>query len=324
MAITAGSFSTHSAIGIREDLTDVIYNISPTATPFMTNAGRGKAKQTYHEWQTDSLAAADTNNNRVEGNEATYSEPATTTRLGNYTQISDKTVLITGTLESVNKAGRDRELAYQLAKRSKELKRDMEAILTANQARSAGGGSPVTARKLGSLGSFIATNDVFNSASSPTPGASPTTIISTARTDAGNTTALTEANLNTAIRNAWTQGGEPNMIMCGPFNKTKITAFVGATGSSLYQNSGDRTRVNAVDYYESDFGTMSVVPNRFQRERDVWVLDMDMWSVVYLRDFQTHEMAKTGDGEKRLLNVEYTLCGKQEAASAGVFDCTTS
>lgn len=326
MAAPSNTFDSYASIGNREDLSDVIYNIAPTDTPFLTNAGKGKATNTYHEWQTDTLASASTSNKVAEGDDATTDAVTPTVRLGNYTQIMDKVARVAGTTEAVDRAGRDNEMSYQMAKKSKELKRDLEATLCNNQARDAGtalGASPSnSARQLAGLGSWIATNDVFDSTGSPTAGASPTTIGSTARTDSSGTVALSEANLNTAIRNAWTQGGEPNMIMCGPFNKTKITAFVG--NATKYKNVDDRKIVNAVDLYVSDFGELSVVPNRFQRERDVFVLDMDMWDVAYLRDFQQHELAKTGDSDRRQLLVECTLVAKEEKASAGVFDCTTS
>lgn len=320
MAQPTNTFDSYDSKGNREDLRDAIYDISPTDTPFMTNCGTAKATNRYHEWQTDSLAAAVDSNAVVEGDNVGTDSRAATTRVGNYTQISDKVALVSGTVEAVDRAGRDGEMAYQMAKSAKELKRDMESSLTANKAQVAG--DATTARVLGGLGSWIATNDVFQTDGSPTVGASPTGTGVNARTDNSSLTALSEANLNTAIRNAWTQGGEPNMIMCGPVNKSKITAFVG--NASKYKNVDDRKIVNAVDLYVSDFGELSVVPNRYQRERDVFVLDMDMWDVAYLRDFKQKELASDGDYERRLINVEYTLVSKNEKASAGVFDCTTS
>ena len=319
MAQPTNTFDSYDSVGNREDLRDIIYSISPTDTPFLTNAGRGKAKATYHEWQIDELANASTSNAVIEGDDATYDAVTATTRVGNYTQILDKTAVVTGTVEAVDRAGRSQEMAYQMAKKSKELKRDLEATLCANQARVQG--NATLARKFGALGSWIATNDVIGGTGSPA-GASPTGNGSNARTDAGTQAALTEANLNLAIRNAWTEGGEPNMIMVGPFNKAKITTFVG--NATKYKDVQDKKIINAVDVYVSDFGELTVVPNRFQRDKDVWVLDMDMWEVAYLRDFQQHELAKTGDSDKRQLLVECTLVSKNQKASAMVADCTTS
>lgn len=321
MTQVTNTYDSYDTIGNREDLRDVIYNISPTETPFLNNCSVGSAKNTYHEWQTDSLAAAVDTNYNVEGDETTFDAMTPTVRRGNYTQILKKAIIIAGTTESIDRAGRDKEMSYQIAKAGKELKRDLEKTLTANQARAAGSSS--TPRKMGTLGSWIATNDVFNDAGTP-HGASPTGDGTNARTDSGSQTALTETNLNLAIRNAWTQGGSPNMIMVGPFNKTKITAFTG--NATKYKDVQDKKVINAVDLYVSDFGELTVVPNRFQRDRDVWILDMDMFEVAYLqgRSFKTEDLAKTGDAEKKHMLAECTLVSKQEKASAGVFDCTTS
>lgn len=314
MAQPTNTFDTYDAVGIREDLQDVIYSISPTETPFMSSAAREQVKNTLHEWQTDSLAAAVTNNAVIEGDEATLDASSATTRLGNYTQIMDKTVVITGTQEAVDKAGRASELAYQIAKKSKELKRDIESTLLTNQARVAGNSS--TARKFGSIGSWVATNDDLGAS-----GASPTGDGTDARTD-GTQRALTEASLKSVIKNVWNAGGNPSIIMVGPFNKQKISGFTG--GSTRFDASEDKTLYTSIDVYSSDFGDLEVVPNRFSRDRDAWVLDMDYWSVGFLRDFTMHELSKTGDSEKRQLLVELSLISRNEAASGLVADLTTA
>lgn len=313
MAQPTNTFDTYDAVGIREDLQDVIYSISPTDTPFMSSAAREAVRNTLHEWQTDSLAAASTSNAVVEGDDASLDSVDATTRLSNTTQIMDKTVVITGTQEAVDKAGRASELAYQIAKKSKELKRDMEATLLANQAEVSGNSS--TARKFGSINSWIASNDVFAG-----DGASGG-LGNTARTD-GTQAALTEANLKTVIKNVWNAGGNPSIIMVGPFNKQKISGFTG--GSTRFDASEDKTLYTSIDVYSSDFGDLEVVPNRFSRDRDAHVLDMDYWSIGFLRDFSMHELSKTGDSEKRQMLVEFTLISRNEAASGGVYDLTTS
>ena len=315
MAQPTNTFDTYDAIGIREDLQDVIYSISPTETPFMSSAAREQVKNTFHEWQTDALAAAVTNNAVIEGDDATLDAASATSRIGNYTQIMDKTVVITGTQESVDKAGRASELAYQIAKKSKELKRDIESTLLTNQARAAG--NSTTARTFGSIGAWIATNDnLAGDGTSPTANNG-----SDARND-GTQRALTEDMLKDVIKNVWNAGGNPSVVMVGPFNKQKISGFTG--GSTRFDASEDKTLYTSIDVYSSDFGDLEVVPNRFSRDRDALVLDMDYWSVGFLRDFTMHELAKTGDGEKRQLLVELTLISRNEAASGGVFDLTTS
>jgi hypothetical protein len=315
MAQPTNTFDTYDAIGIREDLQDVIYSISPTETPFMSSAAREQVKNTFHEWQTDALAAAVTNNAVIEGDDATLDAASATSRIGNYTQIMDKTVVITGTQESVDKAGRASELAYQIAKKSKELKRDIESTLLTNQARAAG--NSTTARTFGSIGAWIATNDnLAGDGTSPTANNG-----SDARND-GTQRALTEDMLKEVIKNVWNAGGNPSVVMVGPFNKQKISGFTG--GSTRFDASEDKTLYTSIDVYSSDFGDLEVVPNRFSRDRDALVLDMDYWSVGFLRDFTMHELSKTGDAEKRQLLVELTLISRNEAASGGVFDLTTS
>jgi len=263
---------------------------------------------------TDSLAAAVTNNAVIEGDEATLDASTATTRLSNSTQIMDKTVVITGTQESVDKAGRASELAYQIAKRAKELKRDMEATITGNIAEV--GGNSTTARKMGTLGSWVTTNDDLAS-----DGASGAGAGNAAHTD-GTQRAFTEAQLKSVIKSVWNAGGDPSMVMVGPFNKQKLSGFTG--NSTRFDAGADATLYTSVDVYASDFGQLQVVPNRFSRDRDAYVLDMEYWGIAFLRDFSMHELAKTGDSEKRQLLVEATLESRNEAASGLVADLTTS
>ena len=314
MAQPTNTFDTYDSVGEREDLSDVIYSIAPTDTPFLSSAAKTKATAVLHEWQTDSLAAAVTNNAVIEGDEATLDASTATTRLSNSSQIMDKTVVITGTQESVDKAGRASEIAYQIAKRAKELKRDMEATITGNIAEVTGGSS--TARKMGTLGSWVTTNDDLAS-----DGASGAGAGNAAHTD-GTQRAFTEAQLKSVIKSVWNAGGDPSMIMCGPFNKQKLSGFTG--NSTRFDAGADATLYTSVDVYASDFGQLQVVPNRFSRDRDAYVLDMEYWAVAFLRDFSMHELAKTGDSEKRQLLVEATLESRNEAASGLIADLTTS
>jgi hypothetical protein len=314
MAQPTNTFDTYDSVGEREDLSDVIYSISPTDTPFLSSAAKTQATAVLHEWQTDSLAAAATNNAVIEGDEATLDASTATTRLSNSTQIMDKTVVITGTQESVDKAGRASELAYQIAKRAKELKRDMEATITGNIAEV--GGNSSTARKMGTLGSWVTTNDDLAS-----DGASGAGAGNAAHTD-GTQRAFTEAQLKSVIKSVWNAGGDPSMVMVGPFNKQKLSGFTG--NSTRFDAGADATLYTSVDVYASDFGQLQVVPNRFSRDRDAYVLDMEYWGIAFLRDFSMHELAKTGDSEKRQLLVEATLESRNEAASGLVADLTTS
>ena len=313
MAQPTNTFDTYDSIGEREDLSDVIYNISPTDTPFLSSAAKTKATAVLHEWQTDSLAAAVTNNQVIEGDEATMDAISATTRLSNSCQIMDKTIVITGTQEAVDKAGRASEIAYQIAKRAKELKRDLESSLTSNNAEVTG--SATAARVMGGLRSWVATNDVMGT--SGTSGG----LGNTAAGD-GTQRVFTESLLKSVIKSVWNAGGNPTMIMVGPFNKQKLSGFTG--NSTRFDAGADATLYTSVDVYASDFGQLQVVPNRFSRDRDAWVLDMDYWGVAFLRDFTMHELSKTGDSEKRQLLLEATLESRNEAASGLVADVTTS
>ena len=313
MAQPTNTFDTYDSIGEREDLSDVIYNISPTDTPFLSSAAKTKATAVLHEWQTDSLTAAVTNNAVIEGDEVTIDAISATTRLSNSCQIMDKTVVITGTQEAVDKAGRASEIAYQIAKKAKELKRDLESSLTSNNAEVTG--SATAARVMGGLGSWVATNDVFGT--SGTSGG----LGNTARTN-GTQRVFTESLLKSVIKSVWNAGGNPTMIMVGPFNKQKLSGFTG--NSTRFDAGADATLYTSVDVYASDFGQLQVVPNRFSNDRDAWVLDMDYWGVAFLRDFTMHDIAKTGDAEKRQLLLEATLESRNEAASGHVADITTS
>lgn len=312
MAIVANTFLTFSAIGNREDLADIIYNISPTDTPFMGAIGKNKASAVLHEWQSDSLAAAAANAQLEGDDHAAFAAVVPTVRLQNRCQISSKDVIVSGTQDAVNKAGRKKEMVYQMTLRSKELKRDMEFVLTNNQAPVVG--NSTTARALRPLCSWYATND-----SRGAGGADGTT--TTAATD-GTQRALTETLLKTVLQNCWVAGGEPDLVMVGAFNKTVISGFTG--NATRMDKSEDKRLVAAVDVYESDFGVLKIVPNRFSRSRDAHVLDTSLWAVSYLRPMQTVDLAKTGDADKGLVQAEYTLEARNEAGSGIVADLTTA
>ena len=311
------TYTTQTAIGQREDLTDIIYNISPTDTPFMSSIGKTKATAVYHEWQTDSLAAATTANAAVEGADASSATLSPTVRLGNYAQIIQKTVQVSGTLDAVNKAGRKSEKAYQLAKASSELKRDLETILLANQGRSAG--SSTTARKLGSILSWIKTNSDVGSG-----GADPATIGVSTRTD-GTQRTFTETLLKTVVSEVFVSGGSPKILMVGAAGKQKVSSFAGIAAQRYMAPSNTPTTIiGAADVYMSDFGTMSVVPNRFMRTREALILDPEYAALAYLRPFQTNDLAKVGDSENTQLLAEVTLEVKNEAAHGIIADLDMS
>lgn len=312
-------YNRYDAVGAREDLSDVIYNISPTDTPIMSSIGKTKATGVYHEWQTDSLAASTTANALVEGADASAADLSPTTRIGNYTQIVGKTIQVSGTLEAVDKAGRKSEKAYQLAKASAEIKRDIETIITANQGQAVGS-SNSTARKMGSLLSYIKTNTSKNGTS--VTGVDPTTIGVSTRTD-GTVRTFTETILKDVIAKVFVSGGTPSALFVSPALKQVVSGFAGLA-AQRYQvpTSGQATILAGADLYQSDFGVLQIVPNRFMRTRDALVLDPEYAALAYLRPFQTNELAKAGDSDKTQILAELTLEVRNEAAHGGAFDLT--
>jgi len=312
MGIIANTFETYQAIGNREDLANTIYNISPSDVPFMSMIGRSKAKNTLVEWQTDALASAVATNAQKEGDDYAFDQVTPTVRLTNHTQISRKTIIVSGSQQAGNHAGVSSELAYGLAKKSKELKRDMESCLTNKVAKAAGASD--TARKLGGLETWISSNTSRHSGGSGAGGGA-------APTD-GTQRAFTIAMLKSVIQSCYSAGSDSNTIMVGPFNKGVLSGFAGREGAR--QMSSEKKINVAADLFSSDFGDYKVIPNRFQRDKSAFIIDPEYWSVAYYRDFKQEEVAKTGDAIKRALLVEFTLVSKNEASSGIIADLTTS
>jgi len=313
MTLATSAFTSFDAIGNREDLSDIIYNVAPTDTPFITGIPRTDAKAVLHEWQTDSLAAASSTNFVLEGDESVTVATVATSRLSNTCNISDKLPRVSGTQMAVNTAGRKDELAYQIVKVAKELRRDMESILLANNAEVTG--NTTTARETGGIGAWIATNDVFG-----TGGASGAAG-NTARTD-GTQRPITEAMLKSVLASCWDAGGDPDCVMVGSFNKQAMSGFTG--NATRWKGAADKQLVAAIDIYSSDFGDVEIIPNRFSRAREALVLQKDLWATAYLRPVTMMELSKTGDSERRLLLAEYALESRNEAGSGMVADLTTS
>ncbi|MES2187959.1 MAG: DUF5309 domain-containing protein [Pseudomonadota bacterium] len=305
MAAPTNTFLTTAAIGNREDLTDTIYRISPTETPLLNMAPKGKATATLHEWQTQDLAAPAANA-QAEGDDATAIAVIPTVRLSNRTQISTKTVIVSGTQQAVNSAGRADEMGYQMAMKALELKRDMEFALTQNNV------TATAPRQLRGLLGWVVDN---TSIGAGTTVASYAT--NTAQTD-GTTRAFTEAQLKTVLQLQWTAGGMPNTLMLGGAAKQSFSTFTG--NASRMDKSEDSTLFASVDIYKSDFGEIKAVPNRFQRTRDVFILQNDKLAVSYLRPFKTKDLAVTGDSEKKEIIVEYTLEMRAPHAHGAVYD----
>lgn len=282
--------------GLAEDFEDVINNVSPTDTPLYTMAKKKKASAKYHQWQVESLAGA-THNAQVEGDDASYGTLAATTTIGNYCQIARKTVGLSGTLEAVKKYGRKSEIAHQLLKAGKELKRDIEVALVRNKGTEDGASG--TARVMAGFESYIKGNNIKSNAGQTTPGFSSGSV--TAPTD-GTATTFLESDLKLALTAAWTDGGDPSVIMMNATNKTRFDSFSGiATKYNQVSGATQADIIGAADVYVSSYGNHKVVLNRHQRSQAVLCIDPDYVSVATLRPISQEKMAKTGDSEKYMM-----------------------
>ena len=310
---------TYGAIGIREDLSNIIYNISPMDTPFISGIGRGTCDNTKFEWQTDELKTP-ASNRQIEGNDYTSTAVSEPRRLDNYTQISATQVQTSGTAEAVDFAGRKSSQAYQLAKRAKEMKRDMETMLLDGTAKAAG--SSGTARETASFATWIGTNSTSTSpviaastgAGLANSGSSTYPDGTTSAGSGGATTTMTLAMVNTCVSRIWDLGGTPDIILCPSAVKQTISGsgIGGSVVADLQKSVGDKaaTAVNAVDVLVTDFGTFKVVPDRFMPSTNCDFIDYDLWAIDYLRPFKTETLAKSGDSVKQLLIAEYGLRAK--------------
>ena len=316
MAQPTNTFDSYDANGIREDLEDVIYNISPEETPFYSSLKKTKASNTFHEWQTDSLRSSAANAH-VEGDDTTAEARTATTRLGNYTQIFKNAVSVPDTDSGLDKAGRATEIAYQTLKVAKEQKLDIEKALFDNNARVSGGSS--TARELAGAPSWMSTN-ITNTG---TGGANPTGDGTDARTD-GTQTAFTQADFDSAMQSIWENGGRPDSVYLSAFQMNTALGFTGNNNQRSTVQAGDEKVIKSLDVYVTPWGTVEFVPTRENRGRDVFIMQNDMWACATLRPTKNTALAKTGDNTKRQVVTELTLVCKNEAASGMVVDCSTS
>lgn len=322
MAVPGNTRLTFGGVQVREDLSDIIYNISPMDTPFMSGAGKGSCSNTLFEWQKDELAAAAANQ-KLEGDDPSSLAVVEPVKLTNQTQISEKAVQTSGTAEAVDWAGRKSSQAYQLAKRAKEIKRDMELMLTGEDVKAAGGAG--VARKTGALMSWLgdavaADSNIIDGSALGVPILNAGTGTSVAA-PAGADAVLTMDMVNDCVQQVWTAGGSPDIIMCDGSLKVKMSALAGSVVADLVTNHDKATpahAVNSVDVIVTDFGTFKIVPSRLCLANQLYILDFDFWSIDYLRPFTTETLAKTGDSVKQMMVAEYGLRGKNGQANGAV------
>ena len=315
MAQPTNTYDSYDQVGIREDLEDMIYDVSPEETPFYSASAKVTAKNTYHEWQTDALRAA-ADNAHPEGDDTVASARTATVRLGNYTQIFKDAVVIPGSDEGTDKAGRAGEMAYQVMKVAKEQKLDIEKALLANTARASGSGDGI--RRLAGVPTWLTTNTDFGSG-----GADATGDGSNARTD-GTQAAWSQTRFNTVAQSVWENGGKLGTVYLSAY---QMNIALGFTGNNNQRATIDATKnqvENDIVIYRTPWGSVKFQMSRHIRGRDVLILQDDMWKIGVLRATKNEPLAKTGDSEKRQVVTELTLVCANEKASGGNFDCSTS
>lgn len=315
MTVPADTWLTYDANGRKESFDDIVYNIAPLDTPFCASLDRKTVQNTRHQWQTDTLAAA-ANNKDLEGDDWTEEAQTATSLWDNYTQISSKIIRVSGTMQAVQKWGRGKnELAYLVEKAGKELKRDIEYALMQNGTANAG--AEGTERQARGVDGWIYTNDLLNGGTSPNPasGTNSAPVNGTQR-------AFTESLLREAQQLAWTEGGNPTVLMVGPFNRGVVDSFTGF--STRMDDSANKKLIATISVYVGPYGELKITPNRFQSARTAYLLDMEYWQMGVLRSMDVVPLAKIGDAERKALVTEFTLISRNEKASAAVRDLTTS
>lgn len=315
MAVTADTYLTFDTNGRKESFDNLVYNVAPTETPFVSSIGRKAIYNTRHQWQTDNLAAA-ANNKQLEGDDEVEQAQTATSLWDNYTQISSKRIKVSGTMQAVEKWGRGKnEMAYLVRKAGMELKRDIEFAVTQNG--NANAGAEGTERQARGVDGWIFTNDLLNGGTSPNPASGTNTAPVN-----GTQRAFTESLVREAQQLAYIEGGNPTVLMAGPFNRAIVDSFTGF--QTRMDDASDKKLVATISVYVGPFGQLKVVANRFQSARTAYLLDMEYWQLGVLRPMEIDELAKVGDATRKSLRTEYTLISRNERASAAVRDLTTS
>jgi hypothetical protein len=303
---------------LREDLMDIIYDISPMDTVFFSKVSRGTAKSTSHEWLTDALVAASSSNAFIEGDAYSAQSRALPARLKNYTQISRKEFAVTGTAQKVDNAGMRELMAYHTARAGKEIKRDIEACVLGNNPASAG--TSTSPRVSGGVANWIySANHIKMSGQTVWSTTAPVSGFATATIPGSSTTAFTETELKNMLSQAWSCGGEVDTILVNATVYNTISGFTGL--ATRFRDVGSKQQaqiIGAADVYVSAFGSHNIQLSRYIMSATAFALDMSTWAIDYLRPFQTIDIAKISDEERRMLLCEWTLRANTPLANTKV------
>ena len=333
MSVPSDTAQTFDRVGIREDLSNIITNIAPTETPFYTMCRKGSTGSRTPEWQKDGLTAPAPTNANIEGDDATNDALAATERLKNVVQLFDKVAQVSSTAQAVDSAGRANELNYQVAKQSKEIKRDIEMRALGNYASVLGAAG--TAGEMAGVEAWLETNTDRDATSGADGGFNSGTGLVVAATDSSADRAISETLLKAVIKSAWESGGEPSVVLASGSQKQAISSFSGIA-TQYRENMGMKQAkiLGAADVYISDFGEHKIVPDRFigagtgrsaggnglYSGQSVLVLDPSKWEMKSLQGFKVEKLAKTGHSDRRMISTELTLCSMDEAANGVVAD----
>ena len=324
MAVTAGTVETYANTLIFQDLENAFNLLSPTECPFVQAIGKGTMDSTYHEWPIVALNAVDAANRVIEGDDAPAVDTATMgKRVGNYSQISDKKISVSQTSEAVDAAAENiQKISKQMVYKMKELKRDMETMLLSNVP--AVPGSSGVARQTAGMPAWLQSNTSFGATGADGTLSGTTAGYPNAGATAGTTRAITEKMFNDVIQDCWTNGGDPTLVLCDAGYKRIISEDFNGN-ATRYKDTVDKKVINAIDFYESDFGTLTIVPDRFlplitTANHQILLIDPSYVSLLYLDPVQEKPLAETGHSKKRLLWCEYALKVDNEAAHGAVRD----
>ncbi len=307
---------------VREDLIDKIYNVSPEEVPVSTAFGKTTATNTYHEWQRDTLAAANKDNALIDGDDFSATAITGTDRIGNYTQTFAKQPAISRRANIVKKAGQKTAMAYAKAKMMKEMKRDIEASILSNNAAVAG--NSTTASKSAGMGAFLYSNISSGSGgSTPSNTAGAPTVAPTA----GTNRTFTEALLKTVVQSAYTNSGAvPSMVVMTPSHKSTFSGFTGIAVNRYQVSKKEQGRIiGGADVYMSDFGELEIVPHYIMTSsapNTVFLCNPEYASLAFLDGFRSTSIGPTGDSEKELITADLCLRVDSEKAFAKITDLT--
>ena len=316
MAAISNTATTLTTKGIREDLEDNIYRVAASKTPLTKNIGSVKATATFHEWQTETLAAPSATNYQLEGNDygSTFGSENVTTRVGNYLQIFAKTGLVSATDDVVKKAGRSSELNRQKVLKGIELATDVEMTMFVNGV--SGQESGGTPRKCAGLPAWISSNTSFGAGGSAGGFSGGTVAAATPGTNRTFTEALVKSTRTTAFGN----GAAPSQVYMSGTNKQQFSAFTGIASIRVDASPREQaTIIGAADVYQDDYGRLTLIPHQYAVANMAIFVDPEMAAVATLRPMKTEALAKTGDAEKFSITAEKTLVVKNQRAHACIF-----